>query len=116
MRQKKKLFPVEFRRELGKAIADRRKFKKLTQDDLAGLIEVDTETISRFERGVSLPSIERLWVIAETLDSGMAELVSKASRLHSDQVCTLDEIMKSLPASEQQLLVDFAILLKKRSE
>lgn len=116
MRQKKKLFPAEFRGELGKAIADRRKLKKLTQDDLAGMIEVDTETISRFERGVSLPSIERLWVIAATLDLGMADLVSKASRLHNDQIHTLAEIMKNLVAAEQQLLVDFAVLLQKRSE
>lgn len=89
MRQNKELFPIKFRRELGKAIADRRKFKNLTQDNLAGLIEVDTETISRFERGVSLPSIERLWIIAEALDSGIAELVTKASRLHNDQIYLL---------------------------
>ncbi|MDO9402312.1 MAG: helix-turn-helix transcriptional regulator [Polaromonas sp.] len=104
----------DFRRKLGQAIADRRKSKKLTQDDLAGLIEVDAETISRFERGVSLPSLERLWVIAETLDAGMSELVAATSELPNDQVQRLAEVMKDLAVADQQLLVNFALLLQRR--
>lgn len=42
---------AELGRRLGRAIADRRKALRLTQDDLAGLVEVDAETVSRFERG-----------------------------------------------------------------
>lgn len=114
MRQKKKLFPDDFQQKLGKAIADRRRSKKLTQDDLAGLIEVDTETVSRFERGVSLPSLKRLWVIAETVGAGMGELLAETSNLENDQVQRLAEIMKNLATADQQLLMDFALLLQKR--
>lgn len=114
MRHKKKPFPDDFRRKLGQAIAERRKAKKLTQDDLAGLIEVDAETVSRFERGVSLPSLERLWVIAETLNAGMGELLADASSLPSDKAQRLVGIMKDLAAPDQQLLMDFALLLQKR--
>lgn len=114
MRHKKKPFPDDFRKKLGQAIAERRKLKKLTQDDLAGLIEVDAETVSRFERGVSLPSLERLWVIADALDAGMGELLADTSSLPSDKAQRLIGIMKDLAAPDQQLLMDFALLLQKR--
>lgn len=38
-------------RRLGQQIAARRKAMDLTQDQLAERLEVDAETISRFERG-----------------------------------------------------------------
>lgn len=88
--------------------------RKLTQDDLAGLIEVDAETVSRFERGVSLPSLERLWVIADMLDTGVGELLADASSLPSDKAQRLIGIMNGLAVSDQQLLMDFALLLQKR--
>lgn len=114
MRRKKRVFPEDFRQKLGRAIAERRKLGKLTQDDLAGLIEVDAETVSRFERGISLPSLERLWFIADALDVGVADLMVEATTLPSDQARRLATIMEELPAVDQRLLMDFAQLLQRR--
>ena len=114
MRHKKQTFPDHFRRNLGLAIAKRRKAKKLTQDDLAGIVEVDAETISRFERGTSLPSLERLWAVAQALDVGMSDFFEEASGLRNDRIHRLTTIFDDLRTVDQQLLLDFAILLKTR--
>ncbi len=114
VRRKKRQFPEDFRRKLGGAIAERRKLGKLTQDDLAGLIEVDAETVSRFERGISLPSLERLWVIADALDVGMTDLLAVTSTLSNDQARSLATIMEGLTAADQRLLMEFAQLLQRR--
>ncbi len=45
---------------IGIQIAERRKERKITQEELAELVKVSTETISRLERGVSVPSLKTL--------------------------------------------------------
>lgn len=114
MRRKKREFPEDFRRRLGAAIAERRKLGKLTQDDLAGMVEVDAETVSRFERGISMPSLERLWVIADALDVGVSDLLAATSTLPNDQARRLATIMEGLTAADQRLLIEFAQLLQRR--
>lgn len=116
MRHKKKAVgPDDLGKKLGRAIAERRKAKGLTQDDLAGLVEVDAETISRFERGSTLPSIQRLLVVAEALDAGVGELLSEASKLAGDREQRLIATFKELAAKDRELLIDFAELLRRRA-
>ncbi|MDB5870660.1 MAG: family transcriptional regulator [Ramlibacter sp.] len=115
MRHKKPADPAELRKRLGRAIAERRKAKGLTQDDLAGTVEVDAETVSRIERGSSLPSLQRLLVIAEALDAGVGELLSEASPLANDRAHSLVVAMAALGDSDQRLLLDFSHLLRDRS-
>ncbi len=115
MRQEKKVtHPGELGLRLGKAISKRRKERQLTQDELAGVVEVDAETISRFERGTTLPSLQRLLVIADALDAGVGDLLSEASALPDDRGRQLISQLKALGARDQQLLVDFADLLRRR--
>lgn len=99
---------------LGRAIAIRRKTLALSQNDLAGMIEVDAETISRFERGTVLPSLRRLWRVAEALQVSLSELLSQASLLPDDQTQKLLAIMRQLNEEDLQLLLDFASLLRNR--
>jgi len=105
---------LEFGETLGRAIAVRRKSLALSQDNLAGLIDVDAETISRFERGTVLPSLQRLWRVAEALQTGLGELLSQASQLPDDQTQKLLTAMRELSRQDQQLLLDFANLLRNR--
>ena len=115
MRHKRQAASAEdLGKKLGKAIAERRKAKGLTQDDLAGMVEVDAETISRFERGTSAPSLQRLFEIAAALDAGVGELFSQASSLRNDRAQKLVATMLTLDERDQELLVDFAGLLQKR--
>ena len=57
----------ELRRRLGGALREARLAKELKQDQLAEMLDTDPETISRFERGVALPSLVRLLQLAEAL-------------------------------------------------
>lgn len=99
---------------LGQAIAVRRKALAFSQNDLAGMIEVDAETISRFERGTVLPSLRRLWRVAEALQVSLSELLSQASQLPEDQTQKLVATLGELSEKDRQLLLDFASLLRNR--
>lgn len=115
MRQKKRATgQADIGMTLGKAIAARRKALALNQNDLAGMIEVDAETISRFERGTVLPSLRRLWRVAEALQVSLSELLSEASTLPNDQTEKLVAALRELDARDRQLLLDFAGLLRNR--
>lgn len=116
MRQRKKATSQgEIGKRLGRAIAERRKALGFSQDDLAGMIEVDAETISRFERGAVLPSLQRLWRVAEALQTGMGDLLSEASELPSDQARKLAATLQELDVKDRQFLLDFANLLRARA-
>lgn len=101
-------------KRLGQAIAKRRKARGLTQDDFAGIVEVDSVTVSRFERGTSVPSLQRLFVIAQALDASVSELLTETSPLPGDSAPRLAAILKGLKAADQQLVMDFVDLLQKR--
>lgn len=100
---------------LGRAIAQHRKDLGLTQDDLAGLVEVDAETISRFERGAVLPSLTRLQQIATSLKVGLGELLTESSGLTNDQASRLVSLMSKMTAEKRGLLIGFAELLAQDS-
>jgi transcriptional regulator with XRE-family HTH domain len=104
--------PDELGKKLGSAIAKRRKELGLTQDDLAGLVEVDAETISRMERGTTLPSLNRLFVIAQALETDAGELLSHASPIASDRMRVLADILETLDPLDQEVVLELAKLLQ----
>ncbi len=59
---------------VGVQIAKRRKEREFTQEQLAELVSVSTETISRLERGVSVPSLKTLEKISQALNIPLKEL------------------------------------------
>ena len=59
------MIPLEKR--LGNRIAERRRLAKVTQAELAERVNCTTETISRMERGRTLPSLTSLERIARAL-------------------------------------------------
>ena len=67
--------PLEAR--LSKNISLRRKALGYTQAQLAEMLDVDTETLSRFERGKHLPSLATLEKIADHLAVKVADLLSE---------------------------------------
>jgi len=70
---------------LGKSIAEKRKQIGWTQAMVAEKVGVDTETISRFERGVSLPSLITLEKLAEVLNSTITNILAGSSSQPNDQ-------------------------------
>ena len=64
-------------KRLGSNISARRKYLNWTQEFLARQIEVDTETISRIERGVTCPSLKTTAKLSEALAISIADLLDE---------------------------------------
>ena len=59
---------MELKRRIAIKLKTIRKSRKLTQDDLAGLIGRSVDAVSNIERAKGLPSIETLQAIASKLE------------------------------------------------
>src|SRR5208337_595878 len=72
---------------IGIRIAVLRKERDITQARLAELINVTTETVSRLERGVSIPSLQTLENISQALNVSLKELFDfEPRRVKQDSV------------------------------
>lgn len=92
-------------RRLGQQIAERRKELSWTQDQLAERLSVDTETISRFERGVTVPSLLTIEKLASILKTSVADLLSEASISPSDQAIRISAWLATLPPEDGEFIV-----------
>lgn len=59
-----------------KKLKELRKRKNISQDELADLIGVHKSHVSRYERGLAMPSIEVAQKIAEVLEVSIDDLVT----------------------------------------
>lgn len=91
---------------LGKNIAERRKALGLTQAEFAEKINAETVTVSRFERGSNLPSLQRLERIANVLGMPLAELLSQSTNLCTDQSLLIQGWISGLSDSDRKFVLD----------
>ena len=56
-------------KKVGRAISEQRKIKGMTQKQLADLLNVSYQAVSRWEQGISLPSVDMIYDIAQTLET-----------------------------------------------
>ncbi|GAB2181241.1 hypothetical protein DLREEDagrD3_14640 [Denitratisoma sp. agr-D3] len=77
----------------------------MTQAQLAEIIGVEVETVSRIETGAQLPSLERLEEIAAALGLSLALLLT--DNLCVDQ--TLNALLDELPEREREFICAFAM-------
>jgi transcriptional regulator with XRE-family HTH domain len=93
-------------KRLGKRIADRRKAIAWTQEQLAERVGVDAETISRFERGATVPSLNTLDQIAKVLKSRTADLLSAASTEPTDQAIRISAWLEGIGPRDREFVVE----------
>ena len=91
---------------LGKNVAMRRKALALTQLQLAERLGVETETISRLERGTNLPSLQRLASLSEELETSVADLLSQSVSNRSDQALMIERWLVTLTVRERRFVVE----------
>jgi len=91
---------------LGKRIAERRKAIDWTQDQLAERVGVDAETISRFERGATVPSLVTLDLIAKALKSRTADFLSASSTEPTDQAIRISAWLEGIASRDREFVVD----------
>lgn len=56
------------REKVGRAISEQRKMKGMTQRQLADLLNVSYQAVSRWEQGICLPSVDMIYDIAQILE------------------------------------------------
>ena len=90
---------------LGRNIAVRRKQLSWTQGQLAERVGVDAETISRFERGVHLPSLPTLYKLASTMTADLGDLVSVATLAELDESVVFNTLIRDLSAENRKFIL-----------
>ncbi len=88
---------------LGKNIMRGRKALGLTQEQMATELKVEPETISRFERGATLPSIPTLERIAEILGTTMGVLLEEGVPRQFTEAEQLEALLRPLSDSGRAL-------------
>jgi transcriptional regulator with XRE-family HTH domain len=92
-------------KQLGVRLALRRRERGWTQADLAEKLEVETETVSRFERGHAMPSLKRLAFAAYVMDVSLVDLIGGASHLAGDAAAEVLELFKDISPSQRMVLL-----------
>lgn len=89
----------------------------MTQEQLALALDVDPVTVSRFERGVTLPSLPTLHRMADIFGIPLARLFEDAPQEKQNYGSTLSALMCNLSSIEQEFVLDtvkrFCALKKK---
>lgn len=62
---------------MGKRICSLRAAKDMTQEQLAGVLCVSPEEVSKWERNMAVPDVEMLWMLADFFDCTIDELVCR---------------------------------------
>ena len=91
---------------IGKTIARWRIAKGMTQEQLALALDVDPVTVSRFERGVSLPSLPTLHGMAGVFGVPLARLLDDAPLQDRSEADTLAALMQNLSVAEKDYVLD----------
>lgn len=72
---------TDLKQTLGRQVKAAREAKRLTQEQLAGLVERTPEALSNIERGHSVPSLDTLEKLSIHLDVPIAEFFEAAKAM-----------------------------------
>jgi len=100
--------------KIGEIIAKKRKQAGLTQEQVAERLGVGNEAISRIERGKVVPTVLRLYEIAEVFDCGIETFFIEGSGRATDQVEYVLELLAPLSTSDRQLIVGMVEIVAQR--
>ena len=96
----------ELFKTIGRTLAQRREAKDMTQDQVAEALHIGTEAVSRMERGLTMPTVQRLAELAEVYGCGIDELLIASSTRTSDQAELISQILQTLPEADRAMIVE----------
>ena len=96
----------ELAKTIGRTIAQRRISAEMTQEELAATLDLDPMTVSRFERGVTLPSLLTLQQISNTFSISMAQMLEEVPAPLTDDAGVITRLIKRLTLEEREFLID----------
>ncbi|RDU94941.1 helix-turn-helix domain-containing protein [Trinickia dinghuensis] len=91
---------------VGRAIAKQRTTSGLTQEQVAERLGIGLEAVSRMERGTVIPTVLRLFELADIFACDAADLLTEASSRSSDQANHLDRLMSRLSTADRTMLLE----------
>lgn len=91
---------------IGRAIAKYRKVAGLSQEQLAEALGLRNEAVSRMERGIVVPTVERLMVMAEIFSCPLADLVTETSNRPTDEAIYLQSLLAAVNKEDKQMLME----------
>lgn len=99
---------------IGNAIAKMRKQKDLTQEEVAEKLGIGVEAVSRIERGIVIPTVQRLLVLADIFSCDAADLLTDASSRGQDQALKLAKLIEPLSIEDRKLVTEMVERLATR--
>ena len=99
---------------VGQAIARQRIRCKLSQEQVAEKLGIGSEAVSRIERGVVMPNIERLIELATVFGCETADLLTEGSTRQEDQARRLQGLLSVLDSDDRTLVLEFVESLVAR--
>lgn len=100
--------------QIGQSIAKRRQQAGLTQEQVAERLGIGYVAVSRMERGLVMPTVARLYQLAEILGCSSADLLDENSPLADDQARRLYLLFARLSESDRKMLGDVLQVLSER--
>ncbi|WP_413703953.1 helix-turn-helix domain-containing protein [Pseudomonas sp. Pseusp16] len=99
---------------VGRAIAKQRIRSGLTQEEVAERLGIGNEAVSRIERGIVIPNIERLLAFAGIFGCEAAELLTEASSRPDDQAIRISQLLTPLSHDDRLLILSLVENLAER--
>ena len=93
-------------KQVGLTIAKYRQQSGLTQNEVAEKLNIGYEAVSRMERGIVMPTVERLVELAEIFDCEAADLLTQTSNRVEDQSAQIKSLLSDLGEQDRLLLLD----------
>ena len=101
--------------KIGRFIADCRKEKKITQEQLAEKLYVTDRAVSKWERGLSLPDADKMLELCNILGISVNELLNGEKIMKEDYEKKTEELLVELAKKEEekdkQLFANMWVLL-----
>lgn len=78
------------------------------------MLQIGTEAVSRMERGITMPTIQRMAELADIYGCGIEELVIATSTRTSDQAELISQILHTLPEADRAMIVEVVQKIAER--
>jgi transcriptional regulator with XRE-family HTH domain len=91
----------------GKLIKKIRKSKKITQEDLAEKIEMQTSYISKIERGAVEPRLNTILKLKNALNISGNKIIGEADQNLIDKLRIRFEEIEKMPNDKQKYIIEF---------
>lgn len=104
----------ELFKSIGKALALRRESCGLTQEEVSQTLQIGPEAVSRMERGLTMPTVQRLAELADLYKCGIDELLIESSTRTSDQAELISQVLQTLPEADRAMIVEVVQKIAER--